>query len=633
MKSAALAAAAICLATVGAARSEEIIVNSSNQTAVLGTAYHTEEEKFGAVGCLGGADADSGAARSSFSLDQTMSEEQLAKELGFSVGARARYGAVEGSLEANFLSRSTSNAFSIVAIYRASYLMPVRKRVSVQVNEVGKAVENNPERWTRTCGDRFVSELSRGAKLFVSVRIDFSSQAKKEEFSGSFNVSGPLASANGALKTASTFSDRKARVVVSAYQVGGDVSKLTAILGGAGAGIETYTQCTLGKFDSCATFIGNVLAYASDTATGFPSQLAPNAAPGPAVLAYSVSPYEDVGIYDRSNPILTQAIKLARRDLSDRFEENYAAANVVRRLLDHRIHSLRRSSLEAIKVKVDANIASILPVAATCYERPLECPDAVRSLRLERVPQDDLKPTTFLAYCLEATKVKDDNHPFKRQISFLLGAAEGRPNSGLYVTEANCVKASGMLLANPSLTYRPQLADLSFIAELTHLRKLFADGASGSLRDVSALAEFQELRELKLSDHEIEDLSPLANIARLEELYLRRNRIRDLAPLRAHKDLLALDVRENRVVDLTPVGDLSRLIAFHAGDNIEIEDVTPLAKLKGLRSVDLTNTRASHASISALAKAIPDLQWRLTQSFEKPEQWGTFEQFVQKWYK
>lgn len=88
----------------------ETVVSTTSQSGLLGSAYRTDQERFVGPGCLEGETGFTGASESSFSFDQTTTEEQLAKELGFSVGAKARYGLYEGGLAADFFSRSLSNA-------------------------------------------------------------------------------------------------------------------------------------------------------------------------------------------------------------------------------------------------------------------------------------------------------------------------------------------------------------------------------------------------------------------------------------------------------------------------------------------------------------------------------------------
>jgi hypothetical protein len=215
---------------LGQQQTTQTVITSSGKVARLGGAYASDKEAFVGGECIEGSKYDEiGAAESSFSLDQSLSEKQLADQLGFSVGGRARFGVVEASASADFLQRSTSNAFSVSSIYKAYYYFPAHKLRLTQhkYSSLGDSVEANYERWNQTCGDHYVDQIGLGAKLFVSIRVDFASSEQKREFEAKFSIAGPMASASGDLKTATAQFSKDTKITVSAYQLGGDVSKLT----------------------------------------------------------------------------------------------------------------------------------------------------------------------------------------------------------------------------------------------------------------------------------------------------------------------------------------------------------------------------------------------------------------------
>lgn len=145
---------------------------------------------------------------------------------------------------------------------------------------------------------------------------------KKHELVGRINLDSPLAGLNAQLSTHSDAANRDAKVTISAYQFGGDISKLSTIIGGR-EGAQAFTECTLGSFVACSKVILGILIYASDPETGVPAQLSPDSEPGPAVLSYGVTPYEAFGIFDTAFPGLKEAVMLARDELSSKFETNY----------------------------------------------------------------------------------------------------------------------------------------------------------------------------------------------------------------------------------------------------------------------------------------------------------------------
>lgn len=627
-------AAATILCPNKATAQDVIPISDGSNTAVLGTAYDGITEKLLPGSCMQGQEGTAGAPRSSFSLDQTMSEDQLAKELGFSVGGRARYGVVEGSAEANFLSKSTSGGFSIVLIYKANYFFPVKKLLSPTKSALGSEVDDNDERWKTACGDRFVHEIRKGANLYVSVRIDFASRSKKEEFSASFNISGPLASANGALKSASASFDRRTRVVVSSMQVGGDVSKLTAVLGGSTDGLQAYTQCTLGNFDSCAQFVSNALRYASDVNGGFPSQITPTSQPGPADLSYSTASYESVGVHRHMSPQAIQGLALARLDLSRMFEANFKAASTVRRLHDVPMADSRRLEVKKAGSIADDNISAILPVAQTCYEQPQGCRDAVMALRLTPIPEDSLLPATFLAYCRASIGLnyRPDGGPADQEamsLSFIVGASQEKPNSGYYVTEQNCLDADAKLRRRTALEFS-QSVNLWHLISFENLRDIKMDVAMGRLRDISALSMFPDLETVSITNKDIESLSPLEDSIRLVSVNFSGNEIADLRPLSNKPRLINIVMAKNNITDLSPLSGNTRLFSLDISSN-PVVDLTPLHSLSNLQQIDMRNVGTTSNKVRALAAAVPDLRFAIGKLYGGTVRYGTAEEFIASW--
>jgi len=165
-------------------------------------------------------------------------------------------------------------------VWLSEYHLPTRKLAAVKKNEIGAAVAGNDEHWAETCGDEYVEEITKGGKLFFSIRVDFGSKEQKQEFEEHFSLAGPLFSANQGLKTASREFSKDTKITVSALQIGGDVSKITNLFGDSNTGQAGFVQCTLGSLEDCAKVVGAALTYATDTQHGFPSQLDPNAKPG-----------------------------------------------------------------------------------------------------------------------------------------------------------------------------------------------------------------------------------------------------------------------------------------------------------------------------------------------------------------
>ena len=116
---------------------------------------------------------------------------------------------------------------------------------------------------------------------------------------------------------------------------------------------------------------------------------------------------------------------------------------------------------------------------------------------------------------------------------------------------------------------RPTDLDLRPLATLINLEMLSLEG--NWISDIRPLMGLKKLRRLHLSNNQIEDVSPLAGLTELWQLWLERNPIRDLTPLSGLK-LTDLNISNNP---------------------IKVSDISPLAALKELRTLDLLNSGIS----------------------------------------
>jgi hypothetical protein len=363
---------------------------TSDRSPQIGDAYQSEKESFVGQACLGGVRVPTGVATSTFNFEQSLSERQASEQLGFQAGLRARYGVVEGTASARFMKSAVSSAYSISSVWLSEYHLPADKLSSIALSPIGEAVKSNYERWAKTCGDEYIDEITRGAKLFFSVRLDFSSKEQKQAFEAKFSINGPLFGANASLEQASRDFSKDAKVVVSAFQVGGDVSKLTAVLGDQ-VGRVGFVECTLGDFGKCSQIIKSALAYAADVQQGFPSQIAPGVTPGAAPILYRTAPYTSVGIYPQNYPHVEEATRLARERLAKSFEQQFAWAVQADRLMSMGLGKEQHSAVSNAKSVIDGNISKILEASKVCYDTPVDCFKAVAALTLLDVDETALQ--------------------------------------------------------------------------------------------------------------------------------------------------------------------------------------------------------------------------------------------------
>jgi hypothetical protein len=370
------------------AEGETISASTASRTAILGSAYQSEKQSFAGQACVSGEEVSTGPSLATFSFDQSLTETQAADQLGLSVGGRARFGVVEASASARFMENAVSSKYSVSAVWLSDYRTQSKKLSKVDLTAIGKSVRENDDRWAETCGDQYVDEISFGAKLFFSIRVDFSSEEQKKQFEAEFGLSGPLYSASSKLETASRRFSRNSKITVSAWQIGGDVSKITGFFPNSADARTGFVECTLGDLSKCGSTIAGALIYATAVDTGFPSQLQPGATPGPAPVSYTTASYAAAGIYPKNYPYLTQVNAQARSELHALFEKQFSLQILAHRLIRLGASQDKFALMQKVKDKIDANISHILDASKVCYNTPATCRDAVNSLQIASISEE-----------------------------------------------------------------------------------------------------------------------------------------------------------------------------------------------------------------------------------------------------
>jgi hypothetical protein len=368
-------------------RAQTVPVVAGAVTAELGSGYATDLESFTGGACFTGKSERTGSSNSSFTFEHQLNEREAAHTLGISAGGRTRFGAASGSASAKFVRNASSNRLSTSAVWVSQYDLPTDKLTELRFTALGDSARLNPAAWARLCGDVFVAEIPRGARLLFSIRVDFSSEEQKREFESKFRLTGNLYSANASLSTASRSLSKNVRVTMSAYQLGGDVSKLTAALGSRENGPLHITQCSLGEYAKCSEVVASALRYAIDPISGFPSQIAPEVAGGGAPLAYRTVPYESIIVSLPRSPMLDQLVRHLRAQLHTEFERQFGFLLIGDRLLDTELYGARRDTLKIYNEIVASNLADLVSLGEICYTKPADCRTAIDARPMRRVDE------------------------------------------------------------------------------------------------------------------------------------------------------------------------------------------------------------------------------------------------------
>ena len=152
--------------------------------------------------------------------------------------------------------------------------------------------------------------------------------------------------------------------------------------------------------------------------------------------------------------------------------------------------------------------------------------------------------------------------------------------------------------------YDNQISDLSPLASLTGLTVLWLQ--NNQISDLSPLASLTRLTKLFLSENQITDISPLASLTGLTDLFLDRNQIADLSPLATLTELIELILRGNQISNLSPLAALTGLAILWLDEN-QIADLSPLALLTGLEILSLSSNHISDLSPLAALTGLTSL--------------------------
>jgi hypothetical protein len=598
----------------------EIAAASLSEKATLGQGYDTSKECF--VGqCVQGEVEYAGNQESRISFERSLDQSTMQRELGFEVGARVRYGLFEGSAAAAFASSSSASEYSDVTVYshtitfkNAKLKYPGQPTGLTPQGQAAKGAADGPyvgDNWCITCGHEFVDQITLGAKLLVSVTVEFSTREDKQAFSANFSFDGPPVSVNASLHEASKRFGKRASVSLQAYQLGGDVRKLSSIFG-VDEGRAPILTASLDNPDAILATLDAAVRYSS---AEFPTQIDPGAALGapigPAQLSYITSPWPELGLY--SPPGLVEAgVVTARRTLSAAFERNATYQTRLSRILygPVRLSPRQLAHFQAMQQAVAANLAKIQSAAVVAYTDFIAAADKVAATvaELSDFTAEDFEvvPESFAQWWdvrdLPGTLIRD-----KQVVDEI---------AGMYIPEFNDfahIDDQGLALQR-----RLETVDYLALGQVnaawleSPVFKLLVDAP---IRKVSVQQAIPTLEPLRLLEHTEEasfmqdapvyDLAPFSGLTKMRKLEMWRAPVHTLEPLAHLAGLQEFEIHNNEraLADVTRLASLVQLKVVTLA-NGAIEDASALAALPALEQLGLgagrLRTIAAFAALPAL---------------------------------
>lgn len=582
---------------------DAVLPAGQTEEARLGMAYDSDTQRFTGDACVRGRTEQHGQAKANISFSQTVSESQLEKELGFEAGAKFRYGAGKMGLSAKYLNSQRSSAYSIVAVYSGDYRFknilltfpdpqdPTANPSDIEKERLtgtGLSVRHDDTRWMETCGNEYVQQIERGAKLFYSIRIDFTSETEKDLFEAGFSYDSSYASAHASLKNSKNSFSKNTKVTIGALQIGGDVRRISELFNKEGSGDTAddaslgFVKCSFGDFAKCDQVMATAWHYATQE---FKEQLKFDAnentsESGPAYINYITKKYSAAGIYNKYSSVLNKQILQKRKEIEAAFDRELLLSAKMNHYLREGaivVSKKQRTALETAEKVVKKNIDGLIKAAEICYNTPIQCSEEAEDALNAVVTTPDsvfaIEPEDYRQFCELAKSVISSNSLRESIAGIIAATKELEPNA--FTTPAS--ESSAVIPVNECLISEIVLGRNSIIPTFKNK----------GISTLVPLKEFTHFTVVDFSDNSIDDLTAISGWNRLKEINLHQNKLRDIGPLKMLTSLEKIRVSNNQlrsIDDLISLASLGTLMRIDARNNFPTVNCEQMAKVQSCLS-------------------------------------------------
>jgi hypothetical protein len=511
-----------------------------------------------------------------------IAESSLSKELGISANAKFKTGAYTHKTSAKFMKSSRSNGFSITSTYGGTYEFKNKILVgSPKFNkefDYKKMARRTPKEFIGFCGDHFIQQYVYGAKLFFNIKINFKSEESKKSFQANYSLSGPIGSFAAGMRQATKKFSSNISLEITALQMGGDITQLSNIFkahceqlgddrcnNNAGRdGVMSVMKCLNNKeLDQCVKVIENAANYATNTTTGFPSQLkeTDDGKNGPAVVRVIAQSYKD---YLRFGSFkVDERIASLKSELEKQFDniyEQYALASYFYSDPLVRLTYEQKQKIKKMYNKLDKSTDVVTNSIINCFEKNTyeSCyREKKKAMNVTSYEKEDFKiePLIFAQYCDKGLNgvVKNDTKDvalFETMKSIMSYFEADERWSGYFNTNGEKLDKCGILgdivhnLESLDLSGR-KIETLRPLTVLDNIKQLNLSRTDINPYELKYLAEMNGLMSLDLSRTNLSNLEYLVELNSLEELYLANNDISDITILERLASLKKVDLRNN----------------------------------------------------------------------------------------
>jgi len=239
-------------------------------------------------------------------------------------------------------------------------------------NIANTALSNGLLQFRKTCGNRYVSKVKKGAYVYVALTYKFAKKEDKDSFKSSVKASGTAKlvdfGVSGSASQQITSKKFKGTLSVQAVQAGGLPERIGSILGSSGAAANV-ASCSYDNMSPCFSLEDNLRNYVNND---FPAQISNNS--NLANVDYVLADY--VGFVSGQLPSVVSPTVQGYRDWTSIFIDYWTAERAYAEgllALDSTInYSPKLQALNSLVADLNFNIAAYAEVNKTCWEYPLD---------------------------------------------------------------------------------------------------------------------------------------------------------------------------------------------------------------------------------------------------------------------
>ncbi|ODN41825.1 hypothetical protein [Piscirickettsia litoralis] len=381
------------LLIIGSANAQLNLLNytsTSGYVPQIGGGYSSDTQNPAPVKCFNVTTDYVGNKSNLINLGDNISFSQLESSLNINVSGSGSYGLFSASASANYLHQvkednySRSFSYSELINFPVSQINPAGYSTSL-LNNFGRQVYSDPENFRLVCGDEIITQISTGASLYITMKMNFSSKEEKTQFDAEAKGSYSLFNASAKMQEIIKKYNMSGSVALLAYQIGGDPSKLANIFSKSPSGGYYITSCNFKNLGNCTSAINGFLSYAHDDFSKQVSMKDGNIA-GNAV---PTGPYEHGTLsmfgLNTGKTLATPEVLQARKELASSYIINTNYLNHINHLIDltsgYGQLTATHSDLQSLQQKLAQNSLTLNNAGSSCYQNPSSCINATNQAK------------------------------------------------------------------------------------------------------------------------------------------------------------------------------------------------------------------------------------------------------------